>query len=82
MVETGHDLAEEPGDPAKVGLSGYRTYSKPETGWEMKATVILIGVLLAAAGVGAIALEPAWMMASGALLIALGSAVRRYVPEP
>jgi hypothetical protein len=48
----------------------------------MKATVILIGVLLVAAGVGAKALEPAWMMASGALLIALGSAVRRYVPEP
>jgi hypothetical protein len=46
----------------------------------MKATVILIGILLAAAGLGAKSLEPAWMMLSGASLIALGSAVRRYVP--
>jgi hypothetical protein len=46
----------------------------------MKATVILIGILLVAAGVGVKALEPASMMVSGALLIALGSAVRRYAP--
>jgi hypothetical protein len=57
----------------------------------MKATVILIGLLATAiavllahqaayAGSGASnALEPAWMMLSGVSLIALGSAVRRYI---
>jgi uncharacterized membrane protein YczE len=56
----------------------------------MKATVILFGLLAlllallplghAALGVAPAALEPAWMMISGASLIALGSAVRRYLP--
>jgi hypothetical protein len=58
----------------------------------MKAMVILVGLLsiallsvfgdpaVAAARLTTKALEPAWMMLSGAALIALGSAVRRYIP--
>lgn len=58
----------------------------------MKATVILLGLLAMALlsmlgdpiAVGARvtnkALEPVWMMLSGASLIALGTAVRRYIP--
>jgi hypothetical protein len=58
----------------------------------MKATVILLALLAlsllsvfgdpatVAAGVSTKAVEPAWMMLSGASLIALGSAVRRYIP--
>jgi hypothetical protein len=55
----------------------------------MKATVILIAVLLALAAMllvphsgGVKAFEPASMMVSGALLIALGSAVRRHHHRP
>lgn len=57
----------------------------------MKATVILLGLLAiallsvlnaaaAATVVTTKAIEPTWMMLSGASLIALGSAVRRYIP--
>jgi hypothetical protein len=58
----------------------------------MKATVILMGLLAiallsvlgdpaaVAATVTTKALEPVWMMLSGASLIALGTAVRRYIP--
>ena len=58
----------------------------------MKATVILLALLAMgllsffadkAAFVGSVtakALEPVWMTLSGASLIALGSAVRRYMP--
>lgn len=57
----------------------------------MKATVILLALLALSllsvfgdpatvAGVSTKAVEPAWMMLSGASLIALGSAVRRYIP--
>lgn len=57
----------------------------------MKATVILAALLATGlvayfgdpavvAGATTKAVEPVWMMLSGASLIALGSAVRRYMP--
>lgn len=58
----------------------------------MKATVILIGLMVlalvslfgdtaaAAAGLAPRTSEPSWILLSGATLIALGSAVRRYIP--
>ena len=59
----------------------------------MKATVIFVALLamgllayfgdpVVVAGATTKALEPVWMMLSGASLIALGSAVRRYIPAP
>jgi len=58
----------------------------------MKATAILIGLAMlamlalvgdaatAATGLAPRASEPGWILLSGAALIALGSAVRRYLP--
>jgi hypothetical protein len=58
----------------------------------MKATVILVGLLAlallsllgdaatAATGLAPKTSEPSWILLSGATLIALGSAVRRYIP--
>jgi hypothetical protein len=60
-------------------------------GREMKATVIILGLLAVGLfahfgdpvaivpGANAKALEPVWMMVSGASLIALGSVVRRHM---
>jgi hypothetical protein len=76
-------------------VSGNPDYSLAEVDWEMKATSILF-VLLAMAMAAVVAaqpvnpvpafrvashdMEPAWMVLSGATLLALASAVRRYIP--
>jgi hypothetical protein len=65
-----------------------------EVDWEMKATSILVILAIAMAAVvaaqpahpvaavraAAHAMEPAWMVLSGAALLALASALRRYIP--
>lgn len=69
--------------------------SNAEVDWEMKATSVLF-VLLATAMVAVVAaqpvlpaarllppghlVEPVWMLLSGATLLAVASAVRRYLP--
>lgn len=66
-----------------------------EVDWEMKAASILFVVLAMAMAAVAVAqpvnavgalpapdfgMEPVWMVVSGAALLALASAVRRYIP--
>ena len=71
------------------------THTHAEVDWEMKATFILL-VLMAMAMAAVVAaqpvnpvvalhaadhaMEPVWMLVSGAGLLALASAVRRYIP--
>ena len=70
-------------------------HTPAEVDWEMKATSILF-VLIAVAMAAVVAaqpvnpvsalpapehgMEPLWMLLSGAALLALASAVRRYIP--
>ena len=71
------------------------THTPAEVDWEMKAiSILLVLIAMATAAVVAaqpvnpagalqapeLAMEPLWMVLSGAALLGLASAVRRYIP--
>lgn len=76
-------------------VGGSKAHTPAEVDWEMKAISILFVLIAMAMAAGVVAqpvnpvaavqvpahaMEPVWMVLSGAALLAMASAVRRYIP--